>query len=118
MVCVLTLYIIVFSRDAVKIFVIKSGNVINMIFELIYNTEPNSFYLMQNGGGEFFQALNISTFLYQNIASNYISTMFAVEIALTVFSTVIIFVMVVFIVKPAVWLIEGMLFALVFTLLS
>ena len=64
---------------------------------------------MINSVGPFFVALNDSTFRYDVSSREYIRLIGNLAISLTVVSIVSIFLVIIFAVKPAVWLVEGML---------
>ena len=93
--------------NAVKIFLANARAVQASSLDDIVNTSPYVYFVLENGIGSLFTNLNTSAFMYDTVCENYVERMYIVLLAITLVSILSMFFVIVFFVKPTVWLIEG-----------
>ena len=92
--------------DAVKTLVANANNVIAEDLSLVTDTDQPTFFVLQNAIGNLYAALNVSTSMYCTAVTTYVGKMFAVFLSLTLASILAIFLIIMFAIRPAVWVVE------------
>ena len=118
-------------RDAVKLLVTKSRVVAGLSTDMVKNTEENTFFILRNSlgmlfstinrvvlsfliyfciicSGEMLDRLNTSAFMYETDISLSVDTMKTWALTLLLVGILSIGFVIIFVVKPVVWLVKGM----------
>ena len=97
----------VYYRDALELYTSKARAVANLSPTLIRDSEESTFFILRNSDSEFFTHLNKSCTYFELDVRESILLFETWMISLVVCSILLVLIVLLFAVRPTIWLIEG-----------